>query len=340
MLLGYWGAVLGAYAFWRMILREGRLPSLRNTGVTVAQLARWGVPVALLSYAVMLGCWPWAQEDPLLNPLLALKQFSNFPQNVEVQLDGTTYMSTELPWFYVPLYLAVQLPLLHLALIGAGGVFFPTIWRALADGARRATLVLILATALMPVLYAVTHHPALYDAVRHFIFTLPLLCILGALALGKIWELARFRGARFVLLGLVACGVAMPVTAMIRLHPYEYIYVNPLEGGLRGAFGKYELDYWGSSFKEAAEKLQAHVQKEGGVPAGKIYRIAICGPWSSAMIYLPPDYEPVIATEPAEFFLSTTRWMCQNLRPGKEIIRVEREGVPLSVIKDLRPEAR
>ena len=54
------------------------------------------------------------------------------------------------------------------------------------------------------------------------------------------------------------------------------------------------------------------------------------------MIYLPPDFEPVVADERAEFFLSTTRWMCQNMRPGKEVIRIERMGVPLSIVKDLR----
>lgn len=123
---------------------------------------------------------------------------------------------------------------------------------------------------------------------------------------------------------------------MARLHPYEYIYANGFAGGARGAFGRYETDYWGSSFKEAAQKLQAYVAKEGGVPPGTIYKIAICGPWDSAMIYLPPDYEPVVANEPAEFFISTTRWMCQNMRPGKEIIRIERMGAPLSVVKDLR----
>ena len=121
-----------------------------------------------------------------------------------------------------------------------------------------------------------------------------------------------------------------------KTHPYEYIYVNGLQGGVQGAYGKYEMDYWGSSFKEAAAKLQDYVAKEGGIPPGKIYRVAICGPWSSATIYLPPDYAPVVADEPAEFFLSTTRWMCQNMRPGREIIRVERMGVPLSVVKDLR----
>jgi len=123
---------------------------------------------------------------------------------------------------------------------------------------------------------------------------------------------------------------------MIALHPYEYIYANDFAGGVPGSYGRYEMDYWGSSFKEAAKKLQAFVAKEGDVPAGKIYRIAICGPWDSAMIYLPPDYEPVVADQPAEFFLSTTRWMCQNMRPGREIITISRLGVPLAVVKDLR----
>ena len=199
--------------------------------------------------------------------------------------------------------------------------------------------------AFMPILYAVAGHPALYDAVRHFLFCVPLMCILAALAArmfsSGLWNSSGRRGrnawspeaclrqssrySRLTQIGL-----------MIALHPYEYIYVNAFAGGVPGAFGHYELEYWGSSFKEAAERLQDYVAREGGVPPGKIYRIAICGPWDAAMIYLPPDYEPVVANQPAEFFLSTTRWMCQNMRPGKEIIRIKRFGVPLSVVKDLR----
>jgi hypothetical protein len=123
---------------------------------------------------------------------------------------------------------------------------------------------------------------------------------------------------------------------MIALHPYEYIFINRFAGGVAGAYSRYELDYWGSSFKEAAEKLQTFVAHEGGVPPGKIYKVAICGSWSSAMIYLPPDYEPVMANAPAEFFLSTTRWLCPKMRPGREIIEVARRGAPLAVVKDLR----
>ena len=133
-----------------------------------------------------------------------------------------------------------------------------------------------------------------------------------------------------------AITIASQLTIMMRLHPYEYIFVNRFAGGVAGAYDRYELDYWGSSFKEAVEKLQDFVAKEGGVPAGQIYKIAICGPWSAAMIYLPPDYQPVGANEPAQFFLSTTRWQCPKMRPGREIIEIARMGAPLSVIKDLR----
>ncbi|MDD5586405.1 MAG: glycosyltransferase family 39 protein [Alphaproteobacteria bacterium] len=341
MLLGYWGVSLVFYAasIW---LNEK--PSLLFLFLRLVRLA---VPVVVIAYAVMLFCWPWAQEAPIANPIKAFIQFSHFPQNVEVLLDGVTYMSTELPWYYVPLYFAVQLPLPQLFLTLSGIALLPLIWRDLESKANRYAFMMVLLTAFAPVFFAVTRHPALYDAVRHFIFILPLLCVLAALAIKQILKYGlhglvkiRSHNVRQLTVIMFVAGLAAVMTAqivpMVRLHPYEYIYINPLAGGVKGGYGHYELDYWGSSFKEAAEKLQAYVNKEGGVPAGEIYRIAICGPWSAATIYLPPYYQPVVANETAEFFLSTTRWKCQNMRPGKEIIRVTRMGAPLSIVEDLR----
>jgi hypothetical protein len=343
MVLAFWGVPVAWDAL--RILRV-RLDGMHIREALVALIrdeARLVLPVTLIAYIVMLICWPWAQENPIMNPLRALSEFSNFPQDVDVLLDGTIYHSNELPWYYVPLYFGVQLPEALLALLAAFFAGLPWIWRRM-DIPRRQTLTLILFMAFAPILYAVIRRPALYDAVRHFIFAVPLFCVLGGIAARHIYvgTIAVFceRPAR----NLAACALVAAfliaalaqVIIMARLHPYEYIFANRFAGGVPGAFGRYEMDYWGSSFREAAEQLQNFVAEEGGVPPGKIYRIAICGPWDSAMIYLPPDYEPVVANEPADFFLSTTRWMCQNMRPGKDIIRIERMGVPLSVVKDLR----
>ncbi|MDE1900337.1 MAG: glycosyltransferase family 39 protein [Alphaproteobacteria bacterium] len=301
------------------------------------------LPVGVMSYVVMLICWPWAQQDPIMNPLRALHEFSNFPQIVDVLLDGTTYSSVKLPWFYVPLYFSVQLPEILLFLLAVSVLFSPLMWRRMAPAQRQGITALSLMIAV-PVSYAVIRRPALYDAVRHFLFVAPLVCIVAAVGADTAfrWIIARFENKKFrcaagtVMLAAFALCIAGQIYIMVRLHPYEYIYANALTGGVHGAYGRYESDYWGSSFKEAAADLQAYVAKEGGVPTGKIYRIAICGPADAAMIYLPPDFRAVDAGDAAEFFLSTTRWKCQDMRPGKVIITVKRMGAPLSVVKDLR----
>ena len=335
MLFVFWLVPLGG-AFLRAAIpsspREGWKKFVALAGVVL--------PIGLIAYGVMLICWPWAQQSPILNPLRALSEFSNFPQDVEVLLNGTIYRSTQLPWTYVPLYFGAQLPLLVLGLLVCGGAFLPRILGRL-DAARRQMLVVLLMMMSIPILYAVLRHPALYDAVRHFLFAVPLACVVAALAARDIavWAIGHFRHswARRSLSAAIMAWLAVAAGAQIAmmryLHPYEYIYANVLVGGVQGAYGRYETDYWGSSFKEAAERLQTYVTQHGGVPNGKIYRVAICGPWAAATIYLPPNYEAVEADKPADFFLSTTRWMCQDMREGREIIRVERFGVPLSIVK-------
>lgn len=344
MLFAFWVLPLAFYAlnsFLKSSEKRTMLSFLRQAAFILIRII---LPVAILSYVMMLVCWPWAQQSPVQNPLRALSEFSNFPQDVEVLLDGTTYRSTQLPWYYVPLYFAVQLPELLLVLVFTTFYTLPFIVRTELDRAQKQTLVVMALMILFPILYAVFHHPALYDTVRHFLFVVPLVCVLAALSGHYIYrqvaeQTIETTYGKFLRRGVVAlCSFAVlsQVVVMVQLHPYEYIFANQFAGGVGGIWGRYELDYWGSSFKEAAEELQTYVSKHGGVPDGKIYRIAICGPWDSAMIYLPPDYEPVVASEPADFFLSTTRWMCQDMRPGKDIIIISRKGVPLSVVKDLR----
>jgi hypothetical protein len=301
------------------------------------------LPVAAVAYVMMLICWPWAQQSPLTNPLRALNEFSDFPHKVKVLLDGTSYYSTQLPWYYIPLYFGIKLPELHLLLLALAIPFMPKIWRQFSLTQKQGFALMLLMIAF-PIVFAIVRHSSLYDAVRYFLFAVPLLCVTAALAARAsfIWFVGHFsqttiRHVVSAVLIFAFVGVTiLQIAIMEQLHPYEYIYANQFVGGVKGAYGRYESDYWGESFKEAAQKIQSFVASEGGVPLGKIYKIAVCGPWDSAMIYLPPDYERVDAKAPAEFFLSTTRWMCQDMRTGKEIIRVERMGVPLSIVKDLR----
>lgn len=343
------------FPLWGLMLSFVALRGLRgwepkDLSRLFARLATYGVTVFLIAYAVMLACWPWAQESPILNPFKAITTFSDFPQYVEVLLNGVIYESEKLPWSYLPAYFYVQLPVLQLFLVVASLFLWPKIYTRLPGDRKKAALVLVTLCAAFPVGYALIRRPALYDAVRHFIFVLPVVSILGALALRKIVRLAIVRGSQIPSLwgrkafytgvgGLFLILFALPLQAMVRLHPYEYIYINEIDGGVEKGFGQYELDYWGSSFKDAAKALRDYVAAEEKLTAptnARDYKVAICGPWESAMSYLPPNFKAVEGSEPADFYLATTRWRCEDMREGKVIATIKRMGAPLSVVKDLR----
>src|SRR2546430_12034356 len=50
--------------------------------------------------------------------------------------------------------------------------------------------------------------------------------------------------------------VILVVVQLVRLFPYDYLYFNELVGGIQGANGKYEMDYWAKSLKEAVTWLK------------------------------------------------------------------------------------
>jgi hypothetical protein len=50
---------------------------------------------------------------------------------------------------------------------------------------------------------------------------------------------------------LLAAGLVNVLTFDVRFHPHQTVYFNELVGGPRGAFAKFDLDYWGNCILEA-----------------------------------------------------------------------------------------
>ena len=72
--------------------------------------------------------------------------------------------------------------------------------------------------------------------------------------------------------------LAWDASTLVRLHPYQYLFYNPLVGGLEGASGRYVTDYWVNIMPEAVEDLEAYVAKldETG-DRGHVYTVTVCG---------------------------------------------------------------
>jgi hypothetical protein len=248
----------------------------------------------------------------------------------------------DVPRDYLPLYLAARLPELTLAGLLLALLTVVATARTVRRDALLRWLPVVLA-ALLPLLLAIATRPALYNGIRHFTFLLPPLALIAAA--GLVTTHARLRRAPALAIAFIALCVAsaaVPLYDMARLAPYHYINYNRLAGGFTGAPGRWETDYWSDGVREAAGLLRARIDAEPA-PA-EPWHVAVCAEPVQAAAWLPADrYLITRDWVRADFYISTTHMGCDEVLRGDEIARVERGGIPLTIVKDRRnlvPEHR
>jgi hypothetical protein len=233
--LGYAVMLVGAY-----FLAERRF-DWRRLADTTARV------VGLILAVLLLGTvfWPWAQGAPLTRPVEALFGLSSYPWPGGTLFDGHNYSAQDLPWDYAPRWFLISTP--PVVLLGAAlSAYFST----LTDALRRLALWGI---AILPVAAAVVMGSTMYDGIRHFDFVQPILAVLAASGWTALLGRARHSWVRRGAAVVLAAGIASILVFDVRFHPNQGVYFNSLVGGPRGAFARYELDYWGNSVLQAVE---------------------------------------------------------------------------------------
>jgi hypothetical protein len=263
----------------------------------------------------MLLFWPWGQTDPIENPLRALAFFShqNFP--FSTLFAGRFVPASNLPWTYLPTYVALALPELILVLLLCAPILAgAALVRGTIQISREQALahLLLAAGIVFPVAFAIAIKAVLFDGMRHFIFVLPLAAVAAALVADEAWtRLARYRYRKPIYAVLGLYGFAH-VSVMTMLHPDQYVYYNSFVGGVAGAEQKFKLDYWANSYAEAVQGLEDYLRTAYG-----------------------PDFEERELTR-ADFFIAFTKDNCDRSLSGRPVYQVERMGALLSVVLDRR----
>jgi MFS family permease len=337
-ILGFMG---GIYATAALLLVIGLDPydrGLRQAAWRTMRFIGAMLPALLLGYIVMGLVWPWSVTAPL-NPLRAVEYFSHFFEKPWHELfDGRLILVPDMPRSYVPTFFLLQMPEIFsaLALFGTGLALL-TLFGRQTPVRRRAVLTLIVLAAYFPILLTVAERPAMYNGIRHFIFAVPPLAVLGGLAGAFLWErLSSHRSFAVVGLALFALALSLPLIEMVRLHPYQYTYFNRLVGGVQGARNLYLLDFWGLSFKQAGEALRAKVAQSGEQPpAGRKWKVAVCGPHPPAEVALGPDFETTWDTKGADFLLKLGEFYCAKI-DAPVLVTIAREGVVYAQAYDIR----
>jgi hypothetical protein len=332
------GALAAVSALALLIAIEACADGWRKTSTRLGIFALALAPAAILAYGVMAAVWPWAAIDPL-NPFRAAKYFSSFFEQPWHELFGGELITPpDMPRSYVPVLFGLKLPETFLALASLGAsIALLTAARAEQPPLRRAIYLCIALSALLPLAVAVTMRPAMYNGIRHFLFVLPPLAVVGGLAGAWIAErVARLGRGPLTAVGLLfAAGIAAPVAGMVRLHPYEYVWFNHLAGDVRAAQPRYMLDYWGLALKQAGEALRQELAARGERPKDRKWKIAVCGPHPPAQVALGDAFEPTWDPNGADFVLMLGVFYCAK-PDAPQVVVIVRDGVVFARAYDIR----
>jgi hypothetical protein len=322
-----------------IVVSEARTLGLRRCLARVGEFTSRLLPALVLGYLIMGLLWPWSILAPL-NPIRAAEYFDTFFEKPWRELfAGKVIAVTAMPASYLFQLFALKLPeiMLALGLAGAVGALVAATRRELPLN-RRANFVLVSLAVILPVLVAVVAHPAFYNGLRHFVFVVPPFAVLGGLAGAWLFERVHIFGkaATPILVALFIGGMALPVTDMIRLHPYQYTAFNWASGGVPMAYRKYMLDYWGLAFKQAGAALRVKLDDMHLTPPpGRRWIVEICGPRHSAEIALGPQFETTWDRKRADFAMMLGTFYCRDLT-APVLVEINREGIDYARVYDIR----
>jgi hypothetical protein len=331
--------VYALIGFLPVFIDDIRTQGIREAGVRFLHVMYVLIPGLVLGYLIMGLIWPWSIIEPQ-NPFLALTYFSHFFERPWKEMfDGALVSVPDMPWSYLPTLFALQMPevLLALSLGGAIGTFIMLARRDVA-ARRKAILLMLTLAASLPIAIAMVKRPALYNGIRHFVFVIPPMAVVGGVAFAyAMSRLGQNRRAWQPLLVAAFCfGLLLSLGEMIRLHPYQYTYFNHIAGTVRGADDRFMLDYWGLAFKQASDELREQLaEKQEVPPEGRKWKVAVCGPQRPAQVALGPDFTIDWRSHAADFAMSLGEFYCKGLN-APVMVEVKRDDVVYARVYDIR----
>ncbi|MES1154928.1 MAG: glycosyltransferase family 39 protein [Pseudorhodoplanes sp.] len=297
------------------------------------------LPGLVLAYIIMAVVWPWSVIDPL-NPLRAVGYFSEFFEKPWKEMyEGVPISVPDMPRSYVPVLFALKMPEIFV-LLAAGGVIgsVAAAFKSDIPIRRRAALILMVFAALLPVAIAIITRPAMYNGIRHFLFVIPPFAVLCGLAGAWIIEQIRKHSQPAAIAAslVMLAGIIVPVTDMVRIHPYQYANFNRIAGGVYEADDSFMLDYWGLAFKQAAQELRTKLTEQLEVPTkGRRWRVAVCGPHAAAEVELGPEFVTTWEPAGADFAMMLGTYYCAEY-DAPVLVEIEREDVVFARVYDIR----
>ncbi|MCB0668440.1 MAG: hypothetical protein KDC80_21595 [Saprospiraceae bacterium] len=303
LVIGYLGLFVALYFIWKCgftsIFRSESRPYYRA----------FFLPVILGMLGALL-VWPFGLLNPLQNIPAALDAFANFQYAIKVLFDDRQVWSSDIPVEYLLTWMVLTIPIYTLI----GALLFLGLLPGILRKFNFIAVFLCLFAFAFPIIYVLASGSILYDGWRHFLFTYPPLIVLVTLAWWTGYQRVKEKKIlKYVYGAVLGFCILESAVFLFRNPSFPYVYFNPIAGGIKGAYGSYELDYWGTSVKQAVAALE----RQGILYEGMQDTVTIGTNFSHAVQVYTHKYNGLVK-------VNYVRWRQRNDRPWEYGIFVNR----------------
>jgi hypothetical protein len=331
----------------------------RSTGPDLVRIGMRTVTAILIAWLTAIALWPWLQVgNPITQFGEAFLFFANHPSSWEFPHWGGLVRTNALPWSYVPAQLLVRLPegfllllcvavfsgiasVLAILRLGLSPIAQPrlsALKEAVMSTAQARQPLIVWVAATLPIAAIILQHSTLYDGIRHVLFLIPMLALVASLGFVRLAPLLR----RFPMTTAAVTGayVGHAVLAFVLLHPLQYATFNVFAGGVIGAYGRFEQDYWSLAVLPALRRLEEQLDRDDpGRFATNPPSIKLCIGFHEDLV-APMFGRPwQLENEPskADFIIESERWRCAKHLPVILVDEVKRFGLPFARVLARQP---
>ena len=311
----------------------------------------------LIFYFLLVLFWIDTHSNIFLLPFnLFLEHFTvvsgedwrGYPFNV---LNGEHFLSWQVPKLYFLISFIFKSPeyflvcyIIFFIIFFKSNAFFKKEFQFL-----NYKLTIFLLVMLIPVTISFFIHLVIYDGIRHFLWSIPYFCIIPGLTIYYLIENFNLIKSKLILTALSFLIIYFLFNFFL-ITPYQYTYLNLFTGKAENRYKKFENDYWGSSINELI--------KNSKLDKNKTIKFAFCGlnqvniknklrknGYINFEFVYPDQSDYMIMNNrvthvSGELTSSSTSKSiklinCFDAYNGKDIFKVERNGVLLSVMRKI-----
>ena len=269
--------------------------------------------------------FPYLWDSPFSRFIEVFQSLSKYNWGGSNLYFGNLVPANDLPWHYIPVWIAITTPIFYLILFVIG-MFF--IFR-LAIKEKSITFIRIqdyifTSLVIVPILMVIFLNSVLYDSWRHLYFIYPFLiviCTIGwANFFPKVSKRNRLYSAKIIATFLCLLQIG---SWMIMNNPRQYLYFNSL-AGKSNLQEKWEMDFLGLSNKDVIQSILRDEEKEF-ITVG----IGSFTPFDMSLRVVPSELRSRIQIvgldEGPDLIINNFRGTTENLKRQLENYRLEKE---------------